>query len=347
MKLWQFLACIIISSAAVLFAAIPYIIGKVKLKRAVRALEFYPPRGYSPIDVMSKYCSYNSNPRMALNPLMLYWASRGFITIEEDCKRGLKLTKLKELTPPEVAEGVMTNQMKNNFKIEKELFDGLFEGGIELYTLAAPASLQTTNTDFVKKCKQKAYKRRTGKTKLFSALTLASAVLSLILVTVINAATIGGAEYMAMLFPIIALVLFKAIPNEDSLTTIIKYPFICVWGGVPLTMVLTFSPTDGMITLLVGVVASLVTVWLSMRIDIRSDKDANIYGRICAFKQFLLEAEKDQLETLIEENPNYYYDILPYCYILNITKKLKEKFDKITTDGPSWYLGELRDTLMF
>ncbi|MDE6200644.1 MAG: DUF2207 domain-containing protein [Clostridiales bacterium] len=347
MKFWEFIICIIISAATVVFAVTPYIIGKVKLKRAMQPLEFYPPRGYSPIDVMSKYCSYNTNPRSALNPLMLYWASRGFITIEEDCKRGLKLTKLKELTPPDVAESEMTNQMKNNFKIEKELFDGLFEGGIELYTLAAPTSLQTTNNDFVKKCKEKAYKRRTKNTKLYSALTLMSAVVSLILVTIINGVTLGGQHYIAMLFPIVAVILFKAIPNEDSLTTIIKYPFICVWGGAPLGMVLALSSPDGVITICVAVVASLITVWFSMRIDIRSDRDVRIYGRICAFKQFLLDAEKDRLETLIEENPNYYFDILPYCYILNITKKLKEKFDNITTDGPSWYLGELRDTLMF
>ena len=53
------------------------------------------------------------------------------------------------------------------------------------------------------------------------------------------------------------------------------------------------------------------------------------------------------METLIEDNPDYWFDILPYCYVLKITEKLKPKFDRIAMDGPSWYLGELRDTLMF
>ena len=42
----------------------------------------------------------------------------------------------------------------------------------------------------------------------------------------------------------------------------------------------------------------------------------------------------------------HFYEILPYCYILGITEKLKKKFDRIIMDGPGWYLGELRDILM-
>lgn len=348
MKFWVFVVCISISACALLSAVIPLIVGKVKLKRSLRPIEFYPPRGYSPIDVMHKYNSHRLVARSIINPLMLYWASRGFITIEEDCKRGLKLTKLKELTPPEVDESEMTNQMKNNFKIEKELFDGLFEASIELYTLAAPASLKNVHKKFIDSCKQKAKKRRTQKTDWLSGLSLVWAELSIIAITLINYVVYdGGGIYAIMLFPIIAVILVKAIPNEEPIEVMIKYPFICVWGGAPLAVALSFVPFDSAITIGIGMAAAVITVLLSSHIDIRSDRDIEIYGRISAFKQFLLDAEKDQLETLIEENPNYYYDILPYCYILKITKKLKEKFDNITTDGPSWYLGELRDTLMF
>ena len=52
------------------------------------------------------------------------------------------------------------------------------------------------------------------------------------------------------------------------------------------------------------------------------------------------------MELLVEDNPEYFYEILPYCYILGITEKLKKKFDRIIMDGPGWYLGELRDILM-
>jgi len=39
---------------------------------------------------------------------------------------------------------------------------------------------------------------------------------------------------------------------------------------------------------------------------------------------------------LIEENPNYFYDILPYCYIFGITKIMEEKFKKLHFKYPKW-----------
>lgn len=348
MKTWVLIVCILVSVCTVMFSLVPLIIGKVRLNRALRPIEFYPPRGYSPIDVMNKYYSHRLRAHEIINPLMLYWASRGFVKIEEDCKRGLKITKLKELEPPEVDESEMTNQMRNNFKIEKEYFDGLFEASIELYTLAALSSIKDVNKKLMDSCKQKAKKRRTGKTDWLAGLSLVFAELSIIVITLINYAVYdGGGIYAVMLFPIIAIGLEKAMAGGDPIEQMIKYPFIAVWGGAPFAVVLALVPATSAATLCIGMAASFATVFISKWIDIRSEKNIEIYGRIRAFKQFLLDAEKDQLETLIEENPNYYFDILPYCYILKITKKLKEKFDKITTDGPSWYLGELRDTLMF
>ena len=86
--------------------------------------------------------------------------------------------------------------------------------------------------------------------------------------------------------------------------------------------------------------------------DLSRPQNLKTYARLKGFKTFLVKAEKPQLEMLVEENPNYYFDILPYCYVLNITKKVREKFDKIRLDGPAPYLadsdfGDYRDRLMF
>ena len=62
-------------------------------------------------------------------------------------------------------------------------------------------------------------------------------------------------------------------------------------------------------------------------------------GKIKGFKQFLTLAEKPKLEELVEENPSYFYDILPYTYVLGVSKKWISKFDDIVTSPPSWYIG--------
>ena len=145
MSFAQFIIACIFVVLSLTVTVIPVIYGEIKKLRVNKPIEYFPPRGASPIDILIQYKGALATPREIFNPLMLYWASRGFVKIEEDCKRGLKITKLKNLEPPEVAEGVMTNQMKNNFKIEKEFFDGLFEASIELYTLAAPSSIKNVN----------------------------------------------------------------------------------------------------------------------------------------------------------------------------------------------------------
>ena len=93
-------------------------------------------------------------------------------------------------------------------------------------------------------------------------------------------------------------------------------------------------------------VAIIILFLVNKKINLRTSEQLKNYGRICGFKKFLLLAEVKKLELLVEDNPEYFYEILPYCYILGITEKLKKKFDRIIMDGPGWYLGELRDILM-
>ncbi len=62
-------------------------------------------------------------------------------------------------------------------------------------------------------------------------------------------------------------------------------------------------------------------------------------GRIQGLKNFLETVEKDKLEELVEQNPTYFNDILPYTYVLGISKKWMTKFEGITTVPPSWYGG--------
>lgn len=105
--------CAILSLATVLLAVIPIIISKRRLRNAPRPVEYYPPRGFSPIDVLIEYYGFRADTHALLNPLMLYWAGCGYITIEEDCKRGLKLTKLRELEQANTVDKISRRDIKD------------------------------------------------------------------------------------------------------------------------------------------------------------------------------------------------------------------------------------------
>ena len=62
-------------------------------------------------------------------------------------------------------------------------------------------------------------------------------------------------------------------------------------------------------------------------------------GRINGFKSFLENAEKPRLEQLVMENPEYFYDILPYTYVLGVSSLWMKKFEDIALEAPSWYCG--------
>lgn len=52
-----------------------------------------------------------------------------------------------------------------------------------------------------------------------------------------------------------------------------------------------------------------------------------IISKIKGFKSYLEKVEKDKLDALVLKNPNYFYDILPYAYVLGVSKKWVDKFE--------------------
>ena len=62
-----------------------------------------------------------------------------------------------------------------------------------------------------------------------------------------------------------------------------------------------------------------------------------LYGKIKGFKKFLETSEKNQLESMVMQNPQYFYDILPYAYVLGISSKWIKKFETISLQSPTWY----------
>ena len=57
-----------------------------------------------------------------------------------------------------------------------------------------------------------------------------------------------------------------------------------------------------------------------------SQKQTKMLGRVLGFRNFLLTCEKDRMDVLLKDNPEYFYDILPYTYVLDISDKSRPHF---------------------
>ncbi len=59
-------------------------------------------------------------------------------------------------------------------------------------------------------------------------------------------------------------------------------------------------------------------------------------GKLLGLKKFIEVAEKDRLEKMAEENPQYFYKILPYAYVLGVSDTWIKQFEGIAVPPPTW-----------
>lgn len=69
-------------------------------------------------------------------------------------------------------------------------------------------------------------------------------------------------------------------------------------------------------------------------------QSAVLQGRILGFRNFVRAAEYDQLKRLSDDNPQYFYRILPYAAVMGLQTRWARKFTDIPLEAPDWYRHE-------
>lgn len=60
-------------------------------------------------------------------------------------------------------------------------------------------------------------------------------------------------------------------------------------------------------------------------------------GKLIGLKKYIQTAEKHELELLVKENPELFYNILPYAYVLGVSKVWIDKFKSIMQINQEFY----------
>ena len=88
---------------------------------------------------------------------------------------------------------------------------------------------------------------------------------------------------------------------------------------------------------IIGIICVLGMILCLVYLPKRTKYGNEMLGKIKGFKNFLETVEKEKLELLVMQNPNYFYDILPYTYVLGVSDKWIKKFESIAIEPADWY----------
>ena len=338
--------------------------------QVVETVEFYPPQGFNSLEVGFLYKGKAEN--QDVTSLLIYLANQGYIKIAEteekslfSKSKGFKITKLKEYDGNNVNEQIFLNGLFTkrpsisigslfSKNVEQEPTDNTNEvTSTDLYNnfyITMNRILSNINN---KENKNKIFEKSASSKTIFIILMII-ATYCLITIPPIFAYGESSSLLFALLFPGIGFtVLFKLVFGETqtiyvngraTYSSIGTKIFGLVWGlgfgGIPWAfMVLPALKQDPVY--LVGYGLGLVCV-LGMVICLkylpkRTPYGNEILGKLKGFRNFLETAEKDKLETMVIQDPTYFYNILPYTYVLGVSDKWIKKFESISLQAPSWY----------
>ena len=332
---WHVWASVLLGIVSMILAFVLWrIFGRDDL--VVETIEFYPPEEGNSLDIAFLYNGKVLNKDVV--SLIVYLAQKGYLDIiEGDGKSNFALSRKKMYDGDDECERIFMAK--------------LFESG----DLVSSRELKK---DFHKTIKLiRGYKNsKANREKIYYANSLNKGWILWILCLAIYALTVFPTIYeytysMSQAYTcagsgILLVIMFFLVarPNGEKIwvklvTTLLV---VGVRGGYFFAGVFPVIRAAGSRYLgeyIFAVVSIAVTMIFNALMYKRTEYGTMMLGRIRGFRNFLEMAEKDRLEVLVEENPQYVYDILPYAYVLGVSDKWMKKFETITVEPPTWYRG--------
>lgn len=304
-------------------------------------VELSAPDGISPAEAGFIIDGIADNDDAA--SLLIYWASLGYMTIDERKKKTYTFIKQKDMGDERPA-------------YEKRMFDSLFSDDTEVSESKAKNRLGTASSALKVSLKSK-YER--GGTTLIDkkSLTVSKIVMALASICMIAAGYYLGLVFSPETALILAFITLIPLPVIKALiTTALSYGrrrkkftnfiliifisalFVLIWFIFYSVSQSGYSAIPGwnFALLIFGSGYLIVASHYAKRM---TGYGHRIFERVLGFRMFMNTAHKDRLETLAADNPAFFYDRLPYALALGVSSVWIGKFADIVKEPPAWYTG--------
>ena len=302
-------------------------------RRFVETVEFHPPEGMTPAE--AGYIMDDAVDKKDLISMIVYYADKGYLSMEEYEDGKFSLTKLQDIDPSQPS-------------FSTTLFNALFKNGDTV-------KLDELDEDFgasFAASKELLSERFKEENSIFELGSNVSFIVSYLLFAGANwlhgklLSIYARDDFYSLIsfITVIALLVATALLyNYVNKKYTERNKGLCAVGlllaatGVGFMAKTTYSVYSSIIFALFYVAVAVIAICSLAFMARRTEKNAQVMGKLVGFRNFIEKAELDRIKMLAEENPNYFFSILPYAYVFGLTDTWIKKFESIPINKPTWY----------
>lgn len=308
-------------------------------------VNFTPPDGMDPL-AMGKLIDNSVNAE-DVTSLIYYWANKGYLRINLENEDDPMLIRIWKRLPDSAPD------------YQVVCFNSLFARGDEVRVSSLTGSFYRT-VERVKGSVNARHGQLYKKTSIAVSLLFALLGGLLFALPPIILAAVNVSPKLIYYYSLIALIpalvvwgmrvssyyyrmKYKTAKRTLALAGIIAVAVVC-------TLLYALLIPDAVMEFVPKLLASglgYTIIMISPTVIYRTEKYTAQLNQIVGFRNFILYAEKDRLEALLADNPQAYYDILPYAQVLGVSDIWEHKFDGLTVEPPQWMISPVRGYFSF
>lgn len=285
----------------------------------------YPPNDFDNLELSFLLKGFVTDNDIA--SLLLNLATSGHLQfIEKD--QSFNIVKIKEY--------------KGNNLVKKILMDNLFKEKQELQLSDIEYRFSKVMDDIKNQINNNDNKKLIFEPRVrkYRFLTNIFVIISLILINM-NGIKMGFDSYFWSIFVIsLMTIIILFIMRKDTETKDRIVLGIIVLGiNIYLNRNLILADIFSLVSYIVGTVLIIINVLMYIKLPNRTKYGNECLGKIIGFKSTLDQMKKEELENKLQEEPNYFYNMIPYVYSFGILDKWINKGNNIIYNNPDWYIG--------
>lgn len=318
----------------VLAAILIFFIVKRRKLPIVEVVEFSAPNGLTPAEV--GYINDGKLTGDEISALIVYWASKGYVKLKQITDKSVKIIKIRE----------MPNNAKEH---EKLFFASLFSGKTEVLSNDLGITDISLGSE-IKKSVEKSTKNCFDKVSdwLYNLMPfLIMVAYGFMLYKEYRFACVGGVKLFGEIVALCAicaglLILPICLKNSEKwskrkgvIMLVLNLTFVL--AGVLTLMFLIEPYGDRFGARFYIAILPFVCAFICPKIERYTNEGREHLGHIRGLKNYILVAEKDRIAVLAKENPELFFEILPYAYVLGVSDEYMKMFEDVAIVQPEWY----------